>query len=210
MFERGGQLTEPDDRFIFEQWALLSQSAKAEAAGIVGEIDRLIELLAATRDYVLKNQQRREALRQIRNEQLTQCAKTIGAWRCGNRFDGLGGESFCHIHRKREDPAHRQPYEGWPTKTKAQPTTTPSPSCGSSPPRQSWSSDHTSWRMWRSSVEEIEPVVPVRSIRDDDEHSDHMLAETVERRARAIMSWAPWARRARHRSRRYEGFRHNA
>jgi hypothetical protein len=219
MLARGGQLTDPDDAFLFEQWSILAKSAETEANGLSDIIRasdvaieakwRKLEALAAdVREANQREQQRLDARRRKMSGR-PKCAHLhANGSRCGHTVSLSSGETLCHNHRDRSARDRpRQPYEGWPDRpvpvAKSVPGVAETPECERKHP------DATKpWREWPSIVEDVEPVVPVRAISDNDHDSDHIIADTVEKRAKAIMAWAPpWARRARYtRLRRYEGF----
>jgi hypothetical protein len=202
MLARGGQLTDPDDAFLFEQWSILSRSADAEADDVIA---KLAEVEARW-----SKQSRLDASRALESAGIVASAYQVAQKRpdhlrkclsCRNRFNPESDETLCHVHREKKPSSPRRPYQGWPEKLPVKNTDkviAPSPK----------EPDHKPWREWPSCVEDVEPVVPVRAISDDDNDSDHIIADTVEKRAKAIMAWAPpWARRARYqRARRYEGF----
>jgi hypothetical protein len=63
------------------------------------------------------------------------------------------------------------------------------------------------WKDWKSSsVEPVESVLEAIEVDDIPNVALPILSDDLDRRSKALMSWAPWARRVRY-SRRYEGFR---
>lgn len=63
------------------------------------------------------------------------------------------------------------------------------------------------WRDWGSvEIEAPEIAAPIVECAEIRSSPDHLLSEELDRRARAVQSWAPWERRKRRMSRRYEGF----
>lgn len=62
------------------------------------------------------------------------------------------------------------------------------------------------WRDWQSSDSDEPPDLPVCEVEHVPETRTTIIDREMDVRARAMMQWAPWARRSRHASRRYEGF----
>lgn len=62
------------------------------------------------------------------------------------------------------------------------------------------------WRDWGSVIENhVALAVPIIEVEEIEKTESHTLEAETDKRARAILAWAPWARRRRY-SRRYEGF----